>query len=165
MSSNHCPNCGRLLSDRTFFCPQCRYVLTERINKIPSCSPYENDRVNAQKKATTGKFKDALQSFIRLEWADQITDFLSDIPLIGGLLSIIFVLALTLCAGALVIACVVCVFGFLNSISPVLAGLALLIGMNVLGYCASYVWGARKPWFFWLCLTVTILFLLMVFSS
>lgn len=34
---------------------------------------------------------------------------------------------------------------------------AVLIGGNVLSYCASYVWEKRSPLFFWGCLLVSII--------
>jgi hypothetical protein len=47
----------------------------------------------------------------------------------------------------------------LSSLSPVakiIMAILFVIGLNVLAYFASYVWGQRKPWFFWLCLCMTI---------
>lgn len=36
----------------------------------------------------------------------------------------------------------------------------LLVGVNVLSYFASFVWGKRKPWFFWLGLFLTVICLI-----
>ena len=52
-----------------------------------------------------------------------------------------------------------------QNILTVIFFLALLAGMNVIAYFASYVWGQRKWWYFPLCLTLTIIFLLMVLFS
>lgn len=41
----------------------------------------------------------------------------------------------------------------------------VFVGLNVLSYFASYVWGNRKPWFFWLGLCLTIIFMLMAISA
>ena len=32
---------------------------------------------------------------------------------------------------------------------PIIILLIVLVGMNILSYYASFVWGQRKPWFFW----------------
>lgn len=43
-----------------------------------------------------------------------------------------------------------------------------LAGMNVIAYFASYKWkgvGSRKEWFFWLCLVVSIVFLIMILCA
>lgn len=44
----------------------------------------------------------------------------------------------------------------------------ILAGMNVVAYFASYKWrgwGSRKEWYFWLCLVVSIAFLLMILCA
>ena len=35
--------------------------------------------------------------------------------------------------------------------------LITLIGMNIITYCASYVWEKRKKWFFWVSLILSII--------
>lgn len=44
----------------------------------------------------------------------------------------------------------------------------ILAGANVIAYFASYKWsgvGSRKEWYFWLCLVVSIVFLLMMLGA
>ena len=43
----------------------------------------------------------------------------------------------------------------------VIAAILFIIGLNVLAYFASFVWGKRKPWFFFVCLVLSILFCLL----
>ena len=46
-----------------------------------------------------------------------------------------------------------------------IAFVLFVIGMNVIAYFASYVWGRRKKWFFWACLVLTILGFTLPFLS
>ena len=50
-----------------------------------------------------------------------------------------------------------------QEIALIVIAIIVLVGMNVLAYCASFVWGQRKPWFFFLGLGLTILFCTMPF--
>lgn len=150
-----CPECKRKISNMAVSCPHCGFVLEgkydlEKPNDI-------TDRSKNGKKAV-----DVLVSIIRLEWAETINDYLSDIPLIGCLLSGIFML---LCLAGTVTVVGTIVIGFfwgLSLIHPMLAVVAGAAGFNILAYCVSYVWGARKPWFFWACLSMTVFAFLLV---
>ncbi len=51
----------------------------------------------------------------------------------------------------------------LTPTAEIIIAILFLIGMNVLAYFASYKWN-RKRWYFWLCLSLTVLFLLLVLS-
>lgn len=49
-----------------------------------------------------------------------------------------------------------------KNILLVVAGIAFLIGINIIAYRESYVTGRRKWWYFWLCLGLTITFVIMI---
>lgn len=150
-----CPECKHKISDTAISCPHCGFVLSGKIL-------HENKHENKNNKTSSNKLKDGLLSFIRFEWIEDISDFLGDIPIIGWLLSWIFFL---ICVAVVVVgvpAIVYYSFIGLWAIHPILAIVVGLVGLNVLTYCASYVWGMRKPWFFWVCLILTIIALIIV---
>ena len=47
-------------------------------------------------------------------------------------------------------------FALLSPAAKIIMAILFVIGLNVLAYFASFVWGQRKPWFFWLCFGLTI---------
>ena len=145
-----CPECRRKISDSAISCPRCGY----RLGAKNVCNNTENTTRNIKSKHNAWE---VILSIIKLEWADDVSDFLMDIPIIGGLLAILFPIIIVLCAFAAVIAIGILVFSGLHSIHPFVAIAAGAIGLNVIAYYASYVWGARKKWFFWVCLALTIL--------
>ena len=96
--------------------------------------------------------KDVMYTIIHLEWLDDIADFLEGIPLIGPLLRIVFIFV----AIILSMAAIVFMVAGLFTLSPILGSIVLLVGMNIISYFASYKWEARKPWFFWVCLGLSL---------
>ena len=46
----------------------------------------------------------------------------------------------------------------------VVFAIAFIVGMNIIAYRASYVTKRRDEWFFWLCLSVTVAFLLLLLT-
>ena len=55
---------------------------------------------------------------------------------------------------------IICLFAWLFQVLPptvlwIIGGL-VLVGANVVAFYASYIWGGRKPWYFPLCLIVSI---------
>lgn len=145
-----CPECKRKISNTAFSCPHCGYVLGVGISSNNGISKNKSTK-------TKHKAGDVIVSIIKLEWVDDVADFLMDIPIIGGLLSILFAMLCVIGAGAVALAIVICVFWGLYLLHPIVAIVAGAIGMNAIAYCASYVWGGRKKWYFWLCLSLTIL--------
>ena len=93
-----------------------------------------------------------MYTIIHLEWLDDIADFLEGIPLIGPLLRIVFIFV----AIILSMAAIVFMVAGLFTLSPILGSIILLVGMNIISYFASYKWEARQPWFFWVCLGLSL---------
>ena len=48
-------------------------------------------------------------------------------------------------------------------VEELIVAFAVIVGLNILAYCNSYVWETWSKWLFWVCLGLTIIFLLMPF--
>ena len=151
-----CPECKRKISDKAKSCPHCGFV------------PDDNTMVDPMpetKGKRVSKVGDILLSIVKLEWVDDVSDFLYEIPIIGGLLSVVFMLLCGILSIAVVLTVVILFFWGLSMIHPYLAIVAATIGLNILTYCASYVWNDRKHWFFWVGLVLTVLAFIMILSE
>lgn len=103
--------------------------------------------------------KGNLQYTFSLDWIEDLVD----IPVIGWLLYIIaniFILVLCLILLAVAICVVFAIFIMLYKIHPLLAIFVFFAVINICAYCASFVWGGRKPWFFVVSLLMSIIALL-----
>ena len=129
-------------------CPHCGYVLTDDVKRTSVTETISDQN----KKQAISKLKDVMYTIIHLEWLDDIADFLEGIPLIGPLLRIVFIFV----AIILSMAAIVFMVAGLFTLSPILGSIILLVGMNIISYFASYKWEARQPWFFWVCLGLSL---------
>lgn len=94
------------------------------------------------------------------DFIENIHDALSEVPVVGGVLSFLFLmLCVGLCAGLIVIVGG-SILGAIFSINEILGLIILLVGGDVVAYFASFKWGARKPWFFWVALALSVAVLL-----
>ena len=157
MALIRCPECKRKISDMAVSCPHCGFVLSAKnISKN-----VKDENMSASHKYNFGS---VLMSIIRFEWVDDIADILFDIPFIGGFLGGLFTIMAVIIILAIIIVIGGLLFWGLLLIHPALAIAVGAIGMNVISYCASYVWGARKPCFFWVGFILTILCLIVFLS-
>lgn len=129
-----CKECGGQVSSEAKCCPHCGY-------KQPR-----------QKKANNYDEKNAFAQFFKFDWVNDVGDWLSDIPIIGGCLTMLFVILLV---GGVIAAVVFALIG-LWSLSPRLGIIVFAIGFAVLAYFATYKWHARRRWMFWLALPASI---------
>ena len=91
-----------------------------------------------------------------IDFLNNIADGLSNIPLIGTVLSLLFKVVV----GIVVLAIKFCVFyaiiSGLSYVSPLLATEVILIGFTINMY--FYAYGSKMSYCFWIALVITILF-------
>jgi hypothetical protein len=96
---------------------------------------------------------------------DLFSDFLSNIPVIGIALDVIIHLIFLIPIIFIFIVGFVLILEFLYTIHPLLALLAFLVLLNILSYCASFVWQRKKPWFFGASLFLSIAFFVLAIKG
>ncbi len=146
-----CPECKKKISNTAEKCPHCgfdvqRYLESARDNK------------GVAKPKINNSLEQSIKKLISFEWVDTFLDALIDIPIIGGLL---YFLVLFIPGCAIVVGLVILflwIMELLTETSPTLAMMIMLIGANVISFFASYRWGKRKPWFFWVGLIISLFF-------
>ena len=141
-----CRECGQQVSNEAKCCPHCGYPISKQIKQ----------NTKAKKES---RWKDILRYIFTFEWVDDVGDFLGDIPIVGGLLTVLFYL---LCLGG-IIAVAILLLCVIFEYVPRLGVALFAIGMGVIGWFASYRWGARKKWFFWVGLVCSIAMLIVLF--
>lgn len=136
-----CEECGGQVSSEAKFCPHCGYVLS---------------KTKKEKRSNSNKI---LTNLLKFEWVNDVGDWLSDIPVIGGCLMVLFAL---LIFGVIVAAIVLALVG-LGSLSPRLGIIVCAIGFAVMAYFATYKWHARRKWMFWVALPAAIAIIVIAF--
>ena len=137
----YCQNCGNELPAGSCFCNKCG---TKIQSKNESLSQKRN--FGATLKNIFTRISDFIVNFC---------EALSNIPVIGCLIPIILIILALLLAGLIVYAIIMLIV-WLFSLHIMIGFTVFLGGMDVIAYFASYKWGMRKPWFFWLCLLASI---------
>ena len=85
--------------------------------------------------------------------------------ILGGILAVVAIFFALWLVGTIIEALANFLPQEAKDILGIILGVALLVGMNIISYFASYVWGKRKPLFFWASISVTIAFLLLILMS
>ena len=145
-----CKECGGQVSTEAKSCPHCGCKVSKQIKA-------KNGTANK----TSQKAKNILRYIFTFEWVDDVGDFLGDIPIVGGLLTVLFCL---LCFGG-IIAVAILLLCVIFEYVPRLGFALFAIGMGVISWFASYRWGARKKWFFWVGLVCSIAMLIGAFFA
>ena len=161
-----CVNCGNQLIESAKFCPNCGTAVQKhepsaeemealhkaRIAQVVQEVHAENQAKNKRKEENSEKAKDTLRYIFTLEWIDDFYGFLSDLPVGGGCLSVLWIILL------LIVECGICVAIFMGLYS--LTGIwGILVIGNIVAFFASYVWRKRKWWLFPIILILSIVFL------
>ena len=149
-----CPECKRKVSDTAITCPHCGFNIKTYMDNAPITTPKET----TQKKDSKIPLKKRVKYILSLRWMDKLHDILSRIPIIGWLLAWLFMVATVIITLGVGLFFIVLIFSVLVELSPTLAMVVMLIGMNVIAWFSSYRWGCRK-YYFWLSLILTILVL------
>lgn len=148
-----CPECEHKISDSAMFCPNCGYVLKKESDTLNS-SKNKHNVLKKDAKAKISKIYNFVCYIVRLEWAEDVADFLRGVPFIGWLLSAIFLLVV------FVGSCGIAIFGvgfllyLIGQISPFLTAAICFVAGIFVAYYASYGSGQRKKWYFWLSLSL-----------
>lgn len=152
-----CRKCGASIPDDSAFCPCCgEKILHTENNKafVNQTSVIENKQLHKE----TDKVRNSKKSF-SLDSFSSACDFLFDIPFLGVLFRIFF---FTL-AGILALCLPILGFGgiyLLIEYNPLIGMIVLLTVCNAVAFYVSYKQGARKKWFFWVSLVLSLLFII-----
>jgi hypothetical protein len=152
-----CPECKKKISDQCGVCPHCGFPVGN-INKnenVVGKAAKETNTVPENKKPIYKKILGYVLYPILM-----FISFLSDSVfgvILGSLLAIAAVFAILIG--------IIYVFGLIFESSPVLAICIMLVGTNIVSFCASFIWKNRKPWYFPLTLFLTICFSLMLSAA
>ena len=148
-----CPECKRNISETSIRCPHCDFVLNDKVvveQKIPE------KKYKTHQNAHIKRFLEFLHFNWFFDFLNNIADGLSNIPLIGTVLSLLFKVVV----GIVVLAINFCVFyaiiSGLSYVSPLLATEVILIGFTINMY--FYAYGSKMSYCFWIALVMTILF-------
>ena len=143
-----CEECGGQVSSEAKSCPHCGYVLSKTKKEKP--------KTKKEKQSNSNK---TLTNLLKFEWIDDVGDWLSDIPVIGGCLTVLFAL---LIFGLIAAAGILALVGIF-SVSYRLGTILLAVGMAVVSYLASYKWHNRNKLFFLMGLAGAIILFIVSF--
>ena len=145
-----CRECGGQVSTEAKRCPHCGCKVPKL--KKPK-SAIENNNSSRLKNTfqhiftfewVNPKLKNVLRYIFTFEWVNDVGDFLADIPIIGGFLSILFSFVLI----AFAMAAIPLTIGGAFALSFRFGIILMSGGIGVISWFASYRWGMRKQWFF-----------------
>ena len=154
-----CPECKKSISDTSIRCPFCDFVF---INKVVAEQKISAKKYQTHRNAPANR----VLKFLRFNWffcfIDDIADNLSDIPLVGPVLSFVLNLVCALVIIAIVVGVVGIIIAGLFYVSPLLAIEALLVGSTLYMYFDTYR-RRNRQYYFWIALALTILFPIIFF--
>ena len=161
-----CPECNRAISETATFCPNCGYVTTKG-KEDKSIRNRKNGHKAFDKKKGKEVFEktsDALVYIFTLQWIEDLSDWLYDIPLVGPVLSVVvkYGLALGLLVGVFVGGGAL--ISYFYSIAPELTIVIGVVASNVFHYFVTTNRFEKRKWFFVMWLFLSIAILLFVFQ-
>ena len=160
MALIECPECKHKISSSAISCPNCGFC-----NKNTDIPNKENCTVKLGNCHTSKSFMDKIKYVISFEWVEDITNWLDNIPKIGNTLGCLFDVLIVL----LIVAGIAVTIGWLlyslYKYSISLFAVVCAIGLNIGTFFASYRWGTRKEWFFWVGLFLTVICLFKILPT
>lgn len=149
-----CPECKGKVSNTATICPHCGFNVKDYIDSAPITTSTKT----TQKEDAKIPLKKHIKYILSFRWMDKLHDKLSSIPIIGGLLALLFVITTVMLICGVIVLVIASVIFSIYGLNPALALVIIIIGANVIAWFSSYKWGRHK-FYFWLCLIVSILFL------
>ena len=153
-----CPECNHDMSDTADFCPNCGYKFKQSKKILGKKRNIDTFKSIAKSINTNDFFKKTLyrlEYIVKLEWADDFHNWLSDIPIIGKLLSFLFMFILIISVLAIIIFIGGTIIEYFFDIAPALVIAVGTICLNVFNWFTCFKWHYRKEWFFWVGLFLT----------
>ena len=148
----HCRKCGAMLAADSEFCHKCGTKIASSAETVclhKNSTPMSNIQTQQHNHHEEHKNK---KNFFSFDWINDVGDWLSDIPVVGGCLTAIFVILLL----GLVLGGILFVLIGSFSLSSQFGTSVFAIGFAVLTYFVCYKWHARRKWMFWLALPASI---------
>lgn len=158
MSLIRCPECKRKISDKATICPSCGFPQTEVVT--PSAP---NIWAKLRERIKNINVKKTFKNIISFEWMNRLFDKVSEIPIIGGFLSFLFISCTSLLIFGSVLALIVWFISLLIEIEFYFGVCVAWILFGIFTYLLGFKWDGTKA-LFWMYIIFTIIGVI-VFSN
>lgn len=158
-----CPECNQEISDKAKVCIHCGYPIKKALTQNSDMKNKISLRIQNAKDCFHVIAKKAGNIFgCLVYWIKSAASFICNIPVVGTIVCSLLLL-ITVISGIILMAFLVdkvmgALFNCNVTLGLVIVYILMFGSMDIIAYFASYKWGRKSKWYFWVCIMLTVLF-------